>query len=66
MPPHRLLCLNAWLVGSCTTRRYSLVGVGVALLEEVRHYWGWALRSPMLKLYSVWNIVIFCCLQMKT
>jgi hypothetical protein len=30
-------------IGSSTTRWYGLVGVGVALLEEVCH-WGWALR----------------------
>lgn len=34
MAPHRLMCFNAWLIGSGTIRRYGLVGVDVALLEE--------------------------------
>ena len=35
MALHRLImCLNAWLIGSSTIR-CDLVGVGVALLEEV-------------------------------
>ena len=29
--------LNAWLMGSDIIRMYALVGVGVALLEEVCH-----------------------------
>jgi hypothetical protein len=33
--PHRLMCLNAWPIGSGTIRRYGLVGEGVTLLEEV-------------------------------
>lgn len=37
---HRLGCLNAWLVGN------GLVGVGVALLEEVYH-WGWICLSTV-------------------
>jgi hypothetical protein len=35
--PHRFMCLNVWLLGSGTIRRCGLVGVGVALLEEVCH-----------------------------
>ena len=35
--PHRLMCLNAWPIGSGTIRRCGLVGVGVSL-------WVWALR----------------------
>ena len=38
--PHRLMCLNAWSIGSGTIRRCGLVGVVVALLEEVCHYGG--------------------------
>jgi len=34
--------------GHGTIRRYSLVGESVSL-------WGWALKSPMLKLYPVWK-----------
>ena len=30
--PHRLVCLNAWLIESGTIRRHGLVGIGVALL----------------------------------
>ena len=48
-------CMCRWefrllsaLIGNCIIRRCSLVGVGVALLEEVCH-WGWALRSQKLK-----------------
>jgi hypothetical protein len=33
---HRLMCVNAWPLGSDTIRRCGL-GVGVALLEEVCH-----------------------------
>ena len=32
---NRLMCLNAWSMGSGTIRRCGLVGVDVALLEEV-------------------------------
>jgi hypothetical protein len=33
--PHRLMCFNAWPMGSGIIWRCGLVGVGVALLEEV-------------------------------
>ena len=32
---HRLMCLNAWPTGSDTIMRCGLVGIGVALAEEV-------------------------------
>ena len=35
--PHRLMCLNAWLIENDTTRICGLFGVGVALLEGVCH-----------------------------
>lgn len=35
-PPH-FMCLNAWPIESDNIRRYGLVGVGVALLEEMYH-----------------------------
>ena len=35
--PHRLMGLNAWSMRKGTIRRYVLVGVGVAFLEEVCH-----------------------------
>jgi hypothetical protein len=57
--PHRLMCLNAWLIWSGTIRTCDLVGVGVALLEKVCHCGSRALRSPMLKLCPVWNTVSF-------
>jgi hypothetical protein len=31
------MCLNAWPIGRGTIRRCDLVGVGVALLEELCH-----------------------------
>ena len=37
---HRLMCFNVWPIGGGTIRRYGLVGVGVALLEEVCHCGG--------------------------
>ena len=43
---HRLGHLNAWTIGSGSIRRCGLLGVGVSL-------WGWALRSPKLKLQPV-------------
>lgn len=42
MAPHGLMCLKVWLIGSGLFRRCGLVGVGVALSEEVCHR-GWAL-----------------------
>jgi hypothetical protein len=41
-------------IGSGTLRRCGLMGVGVALLEEVCH-WGWALRFQILKPSPVWH-----------
>lgn len=38
--PHGLTCKNAWPTGSATIRKFVLVGVGVAFLEEVYHPWG--------------------------
>ena len=38
--PHRLKCLNAWSIGSCTIRRCGCGGIGVALVEEVCHCGG--------------------------
>ena len=38
--PHRLMCLNAWPIGSDTIRKYGLVGLDMAFLEEVGHYGG--------------------------
>ena len=40
--------LNKLGPGSGTIRRCGLVGVGVALLVEVCHCQGWALRHPLL------------------
>lgn len=33
--PYRLMCANAWSMGSSTIRRCGLVGAGVALVGEV-------------------------------
>jgi hypothetical protein len=38
--PHRLMCLDAWPMGSGSIKRCGLVGVGVALLGELCHYGG--------------------------
>jgi hypothetical protein len=64
MVPHRFMCLNAWAIGTGTIWRWVLIGIGMALLEEVS-LWGWALRSPMLKLCPVWNPASFWCLWIK-
>ena len=34
---HRVMCLHAWPIGSGTIRKCGLIGVGMALLEEVCH-----------------------------
>ena len=36
--PHRLLCLNAWPIGSDIIRRCGIAGVDVSLLEELCHH----------------------------
>jgi hypothetical protein len=41
MAPHRLLCLNAWPIGSGNIRKCGLAGIDVVLLEEVCHYGAW-------------------------
>ena len=48
---YRLLCLNAWPIGGGTIGRCGLVGVSMALLEEVCHC-ARALRSHVFKLPS--------------
>jgi hypothetical protein len=62
--PHRLKCLNSWPTGNGTIRRCGLGGVGVALLEEVCHCGGGALKCHMRKLHPVWHTV-FCCLRIE-
>lgn len=52
--PHRLMCLNAWPIGSDTIRWCGLLRIGVALLEKVCHC-GDGLWGPMLKLHPVWE-----------
>ena len=44
---HRLMCLNAWPMGSGTIRRCGLIGGGMTFLEEVCHCRGRVLRSHM-------------------
>ena len=46
-PPYTLV-FEYLIIGNDTIRRYSLVGVGLALLEEVGH-WGQTLGSKKLK-----------------
>jgi hypothetical protein len=38
--PYRLMCLNAWLIGSGAIKICGLVRAGMALLEEVCHCGG--------------------------
>ena len=52
--PQRLMCLNAWPIGSGTIRKCCLAGVGVALLEKVS-LWRQALRSQVLSLGLMWH-----------
>jgi hypothetical protein len=52
--PHRLMCLNAWPTGSSTIRRCGLVGISVLPLDGRV---GGALRSPILKVFPMWNPV---------
>lgn len=47
------MCLNAWPIESDNIRRYGLVGIDVALVEEIYNCGLWALGSPMLKLCPV-------------
>ena len=42
--PHRLLCFNAWFIGSDIIRRCGLIREDVALLDEVLLCEGGALR----------------------
>lgn len=58
--PHRLMCVNGWPMGSGIIRRWDLVGVGVALKEEVCHG-RQVLRSLMLKLCPVWLSTSAAC-----
>ena len=39
LAPIELMCLNTWPTESDTIRRCGLVGVGMALLEWIWHYW---------------------------
>ena len=42
--PHRLMCFNAWFIGSDIIRRCGLIREDVALLDEVLLCEGGALR----------------------
>jgi hypothetical protein len=42
-------------MGSGSIRRCGLVGIGVALLEELCHYVGRALRALRLQLLPLWK-----------
>jgi hypothetical protein len=55
---HRLMCLNAWPMGSGTIRRCGLIGGGVALLAKyVTVRQGFEVIY-MLKLWPVWITVV--------
>ena len=60
--PHRLICGNAWPIGSATVRRYGLVGCGLG--EVSMSLCGWTLRSSKLKLCLVYNPIL-CFLQIN-
>lgn len=52
--PYKLICLNAWPLGSGTVRRCGLSGVSVALLEN-HVTLGVGFEVSMLKVGPVWN-----------
>jgi hypothetical protein len=43
--PHRLLCLNAWPIGSGTIKKCCLVEVGVTFLGEMCHWVGFEVSN---------------------
>jgi hypothetical protein len=48
------MCLNTWPIENGIIRRDDLIGVGVALLEEVCHC-GDKLLGLMLQIHPVWH-----------
>lgn len=60
--PYRLVCVNAWHIGSSTIRRSSLIGVSMALLDDVCHCGGeiWVLICGQSRPSMADS---FCCLQ---
>jgi hypothetical protein len=57
--------LNACPIGSGTIRRYGLVEVGVALLEEVCHCGGRLRDHIYAQVLPNVELVPFCCLWVK-
>ena len=51
MALHRVMCLNVWRIGSGSIGNCDLVGVGIALLEEVCHHGG-GLCGPICSSYT--------------
>lgn len=56
-PFHGYNCLNEngyhGLIGSGTIKKYSLVGVGVALIKEACYWWRFQILKPGLVFLSV-------------
>ena len=57
--PHRLICLNAWPIGSGAVRRCDLVGKAMALMMEVCHCGGRPGSLICSKPCPVWDTVPF-------
>ena len=63
---HRFMCLNVWPIGSgIIIKEVWPCWSGCGLVEESVSLWGQVLRSPLLKLHSVWYTVSFCCQRIK-
>jgi len=62
---HRLTCLNARPIRSGTIRRQGIVGIGVALLEEVCHC-GAGCEVLGAQIQTQWLTVPSCCLLIQT
>jgi hypothetical protein len=60
--PHRLMCVNVWPTGSGTIRRWGLVEVGVAILEELCHP---VVGFEISYAHAMANDTISCCLLIK-
>jgi hypothetical protein len=56
--PHRLRYLNAWIIRSGTIRRCGIVGVGVALLEEVQVTVGMGFEVSYAQIWPMWHSLL--------
>ena len=54
MAPHRLICVNAWPIGSATVRRCGLVMVSLHSNETLRqHPWMWLVHHAKSMIFSI-------------